>query len=474
MSQNPPSRFNLWRYFSLASLIVLIIATVIVGLLSYFRAREGLLRSSEDYAASIAQNLSYQLVTDPAFHLETTESAITLLSPDVPTALTAILPARLYGLNLDKVNIFDANARVVFSTEAGDVGGIESENQGIRTARTGKIFSEYGTIPQDQRPQHLPGAFIETYVPLYARMTGTTVGDIIGVVEIYRDVTALDDELARSAYIAAGTVGGAMILLYLALLLIVRRADRILNQQRAELEDQNAQLNDLQQYRDDLTNMVVHDLRNPMTSIIGNLAMLREDSAHFDPEQQAMVASSMSSSQEVMTMLNDLLSVNKMEQGQVALKREVFGAADWLRARSARLESTSQHQGIRLVVEVLPPNLQINGDKQMLSRVVDNLVTNAIHHTNKGGEIRLLAERNENGEAVISVKDNGEGISPQDLSHVFDKFYRADSNKRHPTGAGLGLAFCKLAVNAHNGQIWVESKQGQGSAFSFTVGTAGS
>lgn len=469
MNNPSGSRFNLWRYYSLASLIVLVIATIVVGLLTYSRARDALLRSSEDYAASIAQNLSFQLATDPTFHLTGSDSGVSLDSPDTSQTLASILPGRLYGLGLDKVGIFDLNGRVIFSTVAGDVGQVESGNEGIKTALTGTIFSAYGSIPHDQRPENLPGAFIETYVPLYASVESIKPLNIVGVVEIYRDVTSLDAELTRSALIAAGTVGGAMLALYFALLLIIRRANRILNQQRGELEAQNIKLSQLQQYRDDLTGMVVHDLRNPMTSIIGNLSMLREDSSQFDSEQQAMVASSMQSSEEVMTMLNDLLSVNKMEQGQIELKRQVFGAADWLRARAARLEAVSQRQGVRLLVEVAPLNLQLNGDKQMLARVVDNLVTNALHHTDSGGEIRLTAQRSDDGDTVITIQDNGEGIPHDAIPHLFDKFYRADSNKRHTTGAGLGLAFCKLAVEAHGGRIWVDSTQGKGSTFAFTL-----
>lgn len=468
----PNSRFNLLRYFSLASLVVFIITTVIVGVLSYVRARDALLLSSQEYAASIAENISFQLATDPVFDLKTTESGITLDAPDASKTLADLLPGRLYGLDLDKVSVFDLNGRIVFSTVPSDIGEVEAANKGIITARTGETFSEYGTIPQDQRQQNLPGAFIETYSPLYARMDSIAPQSIVGVVEIYRDVTRLDNELTRSALIAAGTVGGAMLLLYLALLVIIRRADRILNQQRSELENQNVQMAQLQQYRDDLTGMIVHDLRNPMTSVIGNLSMLREDSAAFDSEQQAMVLSSMQSSEEVMTMLNDLLSVNRMEQGSVALKRESFGAADWLRARAARLEGAANHQGVRLRVEVAPPNLQIHADKQLLSRVIDNLVTNALHHTDNGGEIRLSAQRNENGELVMAIQDNGEGIAAADIPHLFDKFYRADNQKRHASGAGLGLAFCKLAVEAHQGRIWVESREGQGSTFSFTISKA--
>lgn len=472
MTQNTTPRFNLWRYFSLASLVALALATVIVGLLSYFRAREALLRSSEEYAASIAQNLSFQLATDPLFELQTNESGISLASPRTSQSLNEMLPGRLFGLKLDKVTVFDLQGRVVFSTAPNDIGKLEEVNEGIALARGGQIFSEYGNIPQDQRPQNLPGAFIETYAPLYARMDSIAPQNIVGVVEIYRDVTTLDNELTSSAFFAAGAVGGAMLVLYLALLLIIRRADRILQAQRRALEQQNAQMQELQQYRDDLTNMVVHDLRNPMTSIIGNLSMLHEDSPAFDAEQRAMIESSMSSSEEVMTMLNDLLSVNKMEQGQTVLKREAFGAADWLRARAARFEGAGQRQGVRLQVETAPLNLQINADRQMLSRVVDNLISNALHHTERGGEIRVSATRRENGETVIAVQDDGEGIATQDLPNVFEKFYRADTNKRHVTGAGLGLAFCRLAVEAHNGRIWVDSEQGKGSTFSFTLGSA--
>lgn len=383
-----------------------------------------------------------------------------------------LLPGRLFGLSLDKVNVFDLHGRVVFSTAVQDIGEVEAENEGIALARSGQIFSEYGSIPQDQRQQNLPGAFIETYAPLYARMDSIAPQSIVGIVEIYRDVTALNEELTRSALIAAGTTAAAMLVLYLALLLIIRRADNILNQQRTELENQNMQLQELQQYRNDWTNMVVHDLRNPMTLIIGNLAMLKQDSAQFDAEQQEMVAESLGSGEEMMSMLNDLLSVNKMEQGQIALKREAFSATDWLRTRAARFESIGQQQAVRLTVAVTPQNLQLNGDKQLLSRVVDNLVTNALHYTNKGGEIKLRAARNDANETVIAIQDNGEGIAPEAVGRVFEKFYRADSSKRHATGAGLGLAFCRLAVEAHGGRIWVESKQGEGSTFSFTTGGA--
>lgn len=467
-AQTSIPRFNLRRYFSLASLLVVLIATVVVGIVSYSRARDALLKSSEEFAASIAENLSYQLVNDPELQVITQEGKTSLEMPEAISKLAAALPVHLHGLRIDKFKVFDASARVVYSTDAGDIGGIEEENEGIETAREGKTFSEYGSIPHDQSPQNLPGTFIESYAPIYAQNSNNTPQDIVGFVETYRDVTALDAELTRAALLAAGTVGAAMLLLYVALLLIVTRADSILTEQRRALEEKNQQLQELQQYRDDLTNMFVHDLRNPMTSIIGNLSLLHDESKNLDADQKAMVDASMASSWEVMTLLNDLLAINSIEQGTLALKRETFDAAKWLGERAARWEGTGQKQQVQMRVEVAPQNLSLYGDRQLLTRVVDNLVTNALHFTDAGGVIRLRALENGTG-AQVQVQDTGKGIAPEDAARIFDKFYRASDTGKHTSGLGLGLALCKLAVEAHGGKIWVDSKPGVGSTFNFTL-----
>ncbi len=471
-NSNSIPEFNLRRYFSLASLVVVLIATVIVGIVSYSRARDTLVQSSQEFAASIAENLSYQLVNNPELQIITAEGRPSLEMPEAVDKLATGLPTLLYGLKLDKFKVFDVTGRVVYSTDTADIGSIEAENEGIATARKGMTFSEYGSIPQDLSAQTLPGSFIESYAPIYTQSIANTPEAIIGFVETYRDVTALEAELTRAAFVSAAMVGAAMLLLYVALLLIVRRADSILRRQRQALEEQNRQLVELQQYRDDLTNMFVHDLRNPMTSIIGNLSLLEEESDTLDAEQKTMVNASLASSQDVMTLLNDLLAVNSIEQGTLALKRETFDATKWLGERATRWEATAQQQHIQLRVEVAPPDLSVYGDRSLLTRVVDNLVSNAFHYTDAGGVIRMRATQNSDG-AQVQIQDTGKGIAPEDAARIFDKFYRASDTGKHTNGLGLGLALCKLAVQAHGGKIWVESKPGAGSMFSFTLPAKG-
>lgn len=462
-------QFDLRRYFSLASLVVVLVTTLVVGFVSYARARDALIQSSEEFAANIAENLSYQLVNDPALRIVNSDGTVSLAAPQAAAMLAAALPTHMHGLRIDKFKVFDGNARIVYSTGQSDVGAVEAGNEGIATARQGEIFSEYGAIPQDLAKQNLPGAFIESYVPIYAQGSKNTPQDIIGFVEIYRDVSALNAELTRSAVIAAGTVGIAMLLMYLALLLIVRRADTILTQQRHALENQNQQMQALQKYRDDLTNMFVHDLRNPMTSIIGNLSLLQDEGIAFDDEQKQMLDASLASSQEVMRLLNDLLAINSIEQGTLALKREAIHTAEWLGERATRMEALAHQQQVQLRVEVVPPDAAVYGDRALLTRVVDNLVMNALHYTDAGGVIRLRATADGEQQAKVVVQDTGKGIAPEDAARIFEKFYRASDKGTHANGLGLGLALCKLAVEAHGGRIWVESQPGIGSTFGFTL-----
>ncbi|MFB0545698.1 MAG: sensor histidine kinase, partial [Anaerolineae bacterium] len=142
-----------------------------------------------------------------------------------------------------------------------------------------------------------------------------------------------------------------------------------------------------------------------------------------------------------------------------ALVRQVFS--------SVELQATEQ--GVELVTD-LPPELpMIDGDAQRLSQVLLNLINNALRYTPTGGRITLAAWP-VGSLLEVSVADTGQGIAPQDLPHVFDRFYRADKSRaRSSGGSGLGLAIVKHLVEAHGGRIWVESELGQGTRFTFTL-----
>jgi signal transduction histidine kinase len=486
------SNFNLLRYFSLASLFAILLAALGVGAISYIRARDDLLQSSEGYAVNIAQNLSYQLQTDAAFSNLVNLGVTHLDMPEAQKTLGTIIPARIVGLKLAKLKIFDLAGKVAFSTDASDLGGVESDDEGFIVASSRRVFSQYGTASHDENVQKLPPSFIETYVPLFERTTSdVTNPKIIGVVEIYQDVTELEAALRQAGILSAGSVALSMILLYFALLLVVLRADRIIRQQTRVLQEQNALLQRLQQLRNDLTNMIVHDLRNPLTAILGNLGLLRENyGGKLTNEQHDVLQAAYGSSQELFQMVNDLLDVSKLEEGKLQLHREKIRLDELLAARTARLNSLAKNEGKELSVQIPEPLPLVEADAQLLSRVVDNLLTNALHHTDRGGHIRVDAHRNGSETLMVTVEDDGEGIPPEFHDRIFDKFVQVDSQiakdsvKRGASGGitggessrpsrklgfGLGLTFCKLAVEAHGGKIWVESEPGKGSRFSFTL-----
>ncbi len=230
--QDPNSNFNLLRYFSLASLLVMTLAAVGVGYLSYVRARDALLRSTEAHAIDVAENISYQIQTDPGFG-ELRGDTLRLDYPDAQKTLSLMLPSRLYGLRLAKAKLFDTSGKVIFSTDPKDICDSDPNDEGFVDAKAHQVFSEYGSSSHDASEQELPPSFLETYVPLLAQTDSTaeSTRPVIGVVEIYQGVTVLEAELRQAVLLSAVSVGGSMLLLYLALLLIVLRADRIIRNQ---------------------------------------------------------------------------------------------------------------------------------------------------------------------------------------------------------------------------------------------------
>jgi signal transduction histidine kinase len=170
-------------------------------------------------------------------------------------------------------------------------------------------------------------------------------------------------------------------------------------------------------------------------------------------------------------MINDLLDVSQMEAGAMQL---VYEDVDVYRLLSeARLQVSSLLRGKELtVIEELQPGLaSFRGDETKLRRVLVNLLGNAIKFTPRGGTVTVVARASEDGNSLdFAVRDTGEGIPPEEFERIFEKFGQVESRKGGRTmSTGLGLTFCKLAANAHGGNIGVESIPGKGSTFFFSV-----
>ena len=254
------------------------------------------------------------------------------------------------------------------------------------------------------------------------------------------------------------------------LIISTTRARRTLSSQIDELAAERQQLVELQRLREETTDLVVHDLRNPLHGIIGAAGLLQMVLPPALLQENRDLFELINNNCERMQRLVDsLLDISRMESGETELMLESANLAQLIQAAVSQVSSILQTQGIALSLFMpahLPP-LEIDVD--MIDRVVVNLLDNAIKFTPSGGQISVAAEPYADRVAV-TIADTGYGIPPEQRPHIFERFSRGTGAGSRPRGFGLGLTFCKLAVEAHRGQIWVEDGEGgAGCRFIFTL-----
>ena len=237
---------------------------------------------------------------------------------------------------------------------------------------------------------------------------------------------------------------------------------------RAQLQDKYNQLSELEKLRDSLTSMIVHDLRTPLTSLLTGLQTV-EMVGELNDDQQEIFQLSIDGGEQLLGMINDLLDVSKMEDGSMALDRQPIEISELVSGALRQVSPLAQEKRIALTTQLAPDLPPLALDENKLTRTMVNLLANALKFTPNGGAVAVTA-KHENGECVLRVRDNGEGIPREAFDYVFEKFGQVETRKAgRKMSTGLGLTFCKLVVEAHEGRIWVESEIGQGSTFSFAL-----
>jgi two-component system, NtrC family, sensor histidine kinase KinB len=229
---------------------------------------------------------------------------------------------------------------------------------------------------------------------------------------------------------------------------------------------------ELEQLRRDLSAMVYHDLRGPLQAIGGSIHKLAQVLAnHENPIVLNLLQVGVQSTRQLRRMIDSLLDIQRLEDGRTMLNLNPVELRVLL-TDAAQLVQPIIYEGgqqLQLSLDDELPSVVIDGD--MILRVVINLLENASKYTPNGSAITLSA-RIDGEHICVSVTDSGPGIPAEMQTRIFDKFNRV-KYRNAPQGVGLGLAFCRLAVTAHGGEIWVESEPGQGATFVFTLPVAG-
>lgn len=325
--------------------------------------------------------------------------------------------------------------------------------QGRLMVREGQLFPQAGLPPtlQGSGAWTQEGRLRSFVLPVYARMADPTRSGLVGYVRASESTLPLDAELRR---LRGGLVLGVAVvsgLVTLGGLWLTRQS----------LKPVLASLNQLQQFTADAS----HELRNPLTAIRASIAVMQSHPERIHPADVDKLEAVASASQQMGQLVDDLLLLARMDR-QVPDRRTWHSIAleELLDDLVTLYSDLATRQGIELHLH-LDATGDVLGDGGQLQRLFTNLLTNGLQYTPTGGTVTVGLHR-QGTQARITVQDTGRGIAPDQLAHIFDRFWRADqARSAHQGGTGLGLAISQAVAQRHDGTLTVHSELGAGSTF---------
>lgn len=456
-------QFQLRRYYLGLSLIITALLALVASALFTQFSYNTVVGELQASSTSVANNLANSVARD----LPDMATANDLRQIAQRSGINALFAVRVTGLPIQSVLVYDDAGKAAFASDP-DWIGVNVEDRGMfNSALSGTTVTEIRS-PEDPPATYQPARsvdIVETYAPI--RPSGSAESQPIGVLVTVAEAPEVGTATLNARVTGLLTAVTTMGLLFLALLTVVNRADVILTHRSAELAIAYKNLREAEAMRDDLTNMIMHDLRNPLTAISASLDFVGRFSGDAQaPQRIRMINNAQSASDRMMGMIEDLLTVSKIEAGQLNLQKQSTNVSELLAEAVGTFTSQATHEQKALTLDC-PPRLMAEVDQPLLRRVIENLISNALKYTDMTtGQIQVLADQSA-GKLVITVRDNGEGIPAEHKQRIFEKFVQFSPNGGETLrkGAGLGLAFCRLVVRQHGGDIAVQDAPGGGSDF---------
>ena len=494
-------KYRLTLSFVLVAIVVMAFTTIMVNRAGGELAEKNLIRMTEENTARDAAHIHSMIRGHRSMHPMASGDdtagghgmddgqqpvPLTLEFLASPDGLAPLTPSLFEGLNIVKFNLFDLDGKTVWSTDPGTFGIAKRESPLFQQALAGGVASKLakGHVLVGLDGVRRRTDVVETYSPLRE----SPLGQIIGVTEVNRDVSGdfavqVDDTKATVFRVTAGYMAGIFLgFIALANMAINRARGREASLAGTKLAERTRTEEELRRARDEaieanrakseFLSRMSHEIRTPMNAIIGMADLLSE--ARLTPQEREYVLVLTRAGDTLLTLINDILDLSKVEAGQLQFERRDFELGQLVES-AVELSATRAHEkGLELNTQVSPdvPTALV-GDPVRLGQVLTNLVGNAVKFTEKG-EVVLHVENDpeahEAGCILLRVSDTGIGIPQDRLEYIFDSFSQVDtSTTRKFGGTGLGLAICTRLVEMMGGRIWVESKFGEGSTFYFTV-----
>ena len=493
-------KYRLSVLFALTAVVVIVAAATVANRVIGNLAEENLKRIAEENTARDAEHMQAMLrrqdATDMTSAAGTAKDGQSMQSMQSPKSLTLefltgpegldkTFPHLVEGLSMVKMNIFDLNGTTVWSTDSRTIGITKRESPLFAKGVVGETSSK---LVKNHKVVHLDGVsrpidVVETYLPL----RDARGGNVIGVMEIYRDVSqdvAIQVDDAKGAFLrtTVATMGGLFLVLLgfivvadvsiyrsrhreLALVegqLVERKqSEEVLAVQAKELARSNTELQHF-------AYVASHDLQEPLRMVTSYTQLLaKRYKGQLDTDADEFIAYAVDGGTRMQALINDLLTYSRV--GTQGKDFELIDCEAVLDRTLVNLQAAVQENEAVLTHYPLPT---VMADDSQLGQVFQNLIGNAIkYHGDEQPEVHIGAERR-NGVWLFSVRDNGIGIDPEHAERIFLIFQRLHTRAEY-SGTGIGLAICKRIVERHGGRIWVESEPGKGSSFYFTIPTEG-
>jgi signal transduction histidine kinase len=237
-----------------------------------------------------------------------------------------------------------------------------------------------------------------------------------------------------------------------------------------EIRDKSHQLEVASRHKSEFLANMSHELRTPLNAIIGFTdVMLQEMFGALNEKQKEYLEDVRGSGTHLLTLINDILDLSKIEAGRVELELSDFSFAEAIDNALTLVRERAARHGITLAADVSPDVGRVTADERKVKQIVVNLLSNAVKFTPEGGWVGITASCHDD-HVEVAVRDTGIGIAPEDQDRVFEEFQQVGKDPdRSREGTGLGLTLAKRFVELHGGRIWVESQVGKGSTFTFTI-----
>ncbi|MFN0044415.1 MAG: sensor histidine kinase [Alphaproteobacteria bacterium] len=386
------------------------------------------------------------------------------------------------GSTLAKVVIYDLTGRVVYSTDADMIGRRKTGNAGLDLARAGEVRSK--SVWKD-KINTLDGEIssrdvIETYTPVRGHQVKAyrVVSPVIGVVEVYDDVTDMLHIIEQHSLQFLLVVSAIMLPVYAGLIAIVWHNKLMMAAEHARsaaLIAAAARAEAASQAKSDFLAQMGHELRTPLNAIIGFSEIIESESLGpvGQSKYKAYAGYIFSSGKHLLKIVNDILDMVKVEAGKMTVDLQAFDARDTLIQVEQLLGERARDLGVAVVLELESPLGPIVSDEGRFRQIVLNILHNAIKFSSAGGQVTMRG-RNTHADIVIEVIDTGIGIAPEDMAKVMAPFGQVDSSlARTHEGTGLGLPVSKRLAELLGGALEVESTVGKGTTIRVTLPLGG-